>query len=241
MVPMAVATILMAVSGLSELLIPPGIGAPGAGKVVVSIACQQPEAVMMEDYEPIPLDRLVGTARLIVSGSVTSAEGDAFVLHVDRVLAGETPPSEIEVTQFHPSRFEGGARSVPYRAGQSFLLFLAEDQEKKGGTRWNIIGIGGEGEMPVDAGFVYFHGRNVEGVPFGKHIVQGAERKIQRWDSMQFFDAVKRYRVCYNWAGVRDRPTPRPICDQTSLDRYSQRSEIHKYLARLTERRLKHR
>jgi hypothetical protein len=193
----------------------------------------------MSDYEPIPLDRVIGMAQLIVVGEVSKVKEGSFTLRPTQTLAGAASAGEIEVLQFTPNRFEGAPRTAPYKTGQTFLLFLIHDEKHPTEGAWRILGIGGEGEMPVEDGFVYFHGRNVEGLPFGSYTVHGAVRKIQRFDAQKFFDAVKGYRLCFAWKPDKEnRLEPTRLCDETSLERYASASDIHRHLARLTSRRL---
>jgi hypothetical protein len=198
-----------------------------------------PPATRMVDYATIPLDRLIGTAQLIVAGEVVTVKERTVTLRVANTLAGNAPSSPIEVNQYIPSRFEGAPRSAPYRSGQSFLLFLVADT-KQGGMAWTILGAGGEGEMPLEDAFVYFHGRTVNGLPFASYRVHGAERKIQRVDAKTFYDAISGYRVCFRWKpGSSERTQPVRRCGQDALDRYTRTSDIHRHLAQLTATRSK--
>lgn len=193
----------------------------------------------MADYEPIPLDRLIGTAQLIVLGEVTKVSNHTFSLRVSQQLAGATAANEIEIRQYIPSKFEGSPRPAPYAIGQSFLLFLTPGKPSPTDSAWTIMGIGGEGEMPIEGDFIYFHGRNVEGLPFESHQVHKAQRSIQRFVSQEFFDAVKKYRFCFEWKpGKEGRPEPAKTCDEAAIAKYAQVSAIHSYLARLTSRRI---
>jgi hypothetical protein len=206
-------------------------GAAGSGA--------SPAATAMADYATIPLDRLIGTAQLIVAGEVTALRERTVTLRVASTLAGDAPSGTIEVIQYVPSKFEGAPRSSPYRAGQSFLLFLVRD-EKQSDSAWRILGAGGEGEMPLDEGFVYFHGRHVEGLAASTYRVHGSERKIQRTDAKTFCDAVEGYRECFRWKpGSTESTPPERLCGGEALDRYARTSEIHRHLAQLTAKRLK--
>lgn len=199
----------------------------------------QKEEPAMTDYEPIPLDRLIGMAQLIVAGEVSKVKDKTFTLRPTLTLAGPTPDGEIEITKFIPDRFEGKPRAAPYKEGQSFLLFLTKD-EKRPQEPWTILGVAGEGEMPYQDGFVYFPGRNVEGIPFQSYRVHEAERNIQRVEAPLFIDAIKRYRSCFAWKpGKSERLEPSKTCDDAVVQQYASSSPIHQYLARLTARRIR--
>ena len=207
-----------------------------AALTVASSGASSP-ATAMADYATIPLDRLIGISQLIVAGDVVAVKDGTFTLRVTSTLAGNAHSPTIEVSQFIPSRFEGGSRLAPYRSGQSFLLFLVTDP-KQPQKAWRILGAGGEGEMPMEDGFVYFHARNVEGLPFASYRVHGSERKVQRADAKAFCNAIKGYRACFQWKpGSDERTQPTGLCAQDALDRYSSSSEIHRHLAQLTAKR----
>lgn len=218
---------------------PGGEARPAAAEKIVPAGAGQRGESDMGDYEPIPLDRLIGMAWLIVSGEVSQVGENTFTLRPTQTLAGDAPGPQVEVLQFIPSRFEGAPRPAPYKAGQSFLLFLVKDEKRRPQDAWKILGIGGEGEMPIEDGFVYFHARNVEGLSFGTYSVHGTERRIQRFDAQTFLDAVKGYRSCFAWEpGEGKLPQPVRLCDEASLEKYARTSDIHRRLARLTVQRL---
>ncbi len=199
----------------------------------------QKEKPAMSDYEPIPLDRLIGMAQLIVVGEVSLVKDSSFTLRPTLILAGTSPQGEIEISKFIPNRFEGKPRAVPYKEGQSFLLFLTKN-EKLPEAPWTVLGAGGEGEMPNQDGFIYLPGRNVEGLPFQTHRVHDAERNIQRVESAPFIDAVKRYRSCFVWKPGKDEQLqPSRICDAATVKQYASSSSMHDYLARLTAKRIR--
>jgi hypothetical protein len=194
--------------------------------------------VTAADFAPIPLDRLIGTAAVIVVGDVAAVKDGTFTLRVTESLAGRAP-AEIAVRQFVPDRFEGTPRPAPYKAGQSFLLFLSGDvTAASGGLR--ILGAGGEGEMPIDRGFVYFPGRTVSGLPAGAHTVHEAPRTIQRFELPAVIDAIKGYRACFEWkpgSGEQDQPTQK--CNAAALDKFARTSAFHAHLSQVTARRFK--
>ena len=198
------------------------------------------EPAMAADFAPIPLDRLIGTSTAIVLGDVATVKDGTFTLRVTQTLAGRVG-SEIEIRQYIPSRFEGTPRPAPYKAGQSFLLFLVSDGANASGA-WKILGAGGEGEMPVDRGFAYFHGRNVPGFPSGTYRVHDAERNIQRVELPSLLDAVKGYRACFEWKpGSGEQTPPAGRCDAAALEAFAKTSAIHRHLSQLTATRLKSR
>ncbi len=222
-----------------ELASPKPSEANSSGNKATSAAQPTVETREIKDYAPIPLDRLIGTAELIVTGEVLTVKDGTFTARIKNTLVGEASP-EAEIQQYIPSPFEGAPRPSPYQAGQTFLWFLMTDEKNQRQKAWRIMGAGGEGEMPIEDGFVYFPSRHVEGLTSESHRVQGAQRSIQRFDAEAFFDAVKKYRACFKWQPPKaEKPKPSKICDQPNLDQFSRRSAIHKYLADSTLNRLK--
>lgn len=111
--------------------------------------------------------------------------------------------------KYNPWRFDP-PRAAPYAQGQVFLLFLRRASEDQAAP-WRILGIGGEGEMPIDDEYVYFHGRFVQSLERRLYVVHGAEREIQRFQTDLFDAAVRGYSRCFAWtAGAEsERPDPR--------------------------------
>ena len=194
----------------------------------------------MSDYATVPLDRLIGTAELIVKGEVSAVKDSVFTIRNSTVLAGSPTSPEIEIHQYIPSRFEGTPRPVAYKAGQTFLWFLMKDEKDSGQKPWRIMGAAGEGEMPIEDGFIYFPARHVEGLASESHRVQGVQRNIERFAAEEFLDAVKKYRACFEWKAAKvGRARPTRICDQANLEQFSRTSTIHKYLTEITLNRIK--
>ena len=188
----------------------------------------------------MPLDRLIGTAELIVMGEVLTVKDATFVARRNSILAGNLPSPEMEILQYVPSRFEGAPRPAPYQTGQTFLWFLVKDQKQPRPDQWRIMGAGGEGEMPIQDDFVYFPGRHVEGLATETRRVQGAQRNIQRYDAQEFLEAVKKYRACFTWKSANAaRPKPVATCNQAALDQLSRTSTMQKYLVGITLNRIK--
>ncbi len=182
----------------------------------------------MNDYEPIPLPRLIGMADHILAGTVQSVEKETFFFKVEDVLGGETTKELISVAQFIPNQFDG-PRETPYQAGQHFLIFLKMDTAQ---NVLRILGAGGEGEMPVEDGFVYFPGRHVDGLEMKNYRVQQTARAIQRYEHKTFSDAVKDFRKCYHcqFDVAEERYKCHKSCEPTEFQRLAGKSFIHKYL-----------
>ena len=192
------------------------------------LPAQQEISANMNDYEPIPLPRLIGIADHILLGTVQSVEKETFAFKVEEVLVGEAAKAVLAVRQFVPNEFDG-PRAAPYQPGQRFLLFL------KMNTAQNallVLGAGGEGEMPIESDFVYFHGRHVEGLEKKNYSVHLAERAIQRFDYKIFAEAVKDFRRCYHceFDKTEERYKCQRTCETAAFQSLEKKSFIHKYL-----------
>jgi hypothetical protein len=182
----------------------------------------------LNDHEPIPLPRLIGMADRILFGMVQSVEKETFTFKVEEALAGESGKEAISIAQFVPNEFDG-PRAAPYRQGQQFLVFLKMDATQ---NLLRILGAGGEGEMPVESGFVYFSGRHVEGLERKNYTVHQKERAIQRFDYKIFEEAVKDFRKCYRceFDPSENRYKCQKTCEAATFQRLGEKSFIHKYL-----------
>jgi hypothetical protein len=182
----------------------------------------------MTDYDPIPLARMIGTTELAVIARVTAVGDDDLMLTVEQRLQG-TVPDEFRMAKFVPSKFDP-PRAAPYAEGQRFVLFLTGQAGQP--HRWRVRGLGGEGEMPVEDGYVYFHGRIVQGLERRRYRVHGVERDIQRFAIEPFIAAVRGYARCFTWEqDERRRWHSRLLCDESALSAYRGQSRIHEIIA----------
>lgn len=187
----------------------------------------------MNDYQPIPLARMIGTTEVVVIARLLTATSDQLELAVERQLIGSVG-ERIEVFPFVPSALDG-PRAAPYSVGQRFVMFLSRDHDGDG--PWSVRGLGGEGEMPLDSEYVYFHGRFVEGLERTRHRVHGAERDIQRVTAGSFASAVSSYQSCFRWEeDSRRRWQSEQTCDAATLTAYRNISPIHDLLVTQSER-----
>lgn len=193
------------------------------------ISAIQPAPTPMNDYDPIPLPRLIGIAEHVLYGSVQSVKKETIIFKVEESLIGNIPKNKkIDIAQFIPGKADG-PREVPYQQGQHFLLFLKMDTTQQ---MLRILGAGGEGEMPVEEGFVYFFGRHVEGLERKNYTVHSKERAIQRFDYKTFAEAVREFRKCYSYQYVpaEEKYKCERLCSPEEIQRMGNKSFIHKYL-----------
>ena len=191
------------------------------------------------DYQPPPFVELFGLSDLVVLGRVEEIASDVLRLEVDEVLRGAEPGGSLEVVRVErwPS---GDPRRGPYEAGQEFVLLLRA--EPPGDTaRWRIIGLGGEGELPVESDWVYLEGRPLPIQEPHRRLVHAGEIEAQRFAVGCFVDALRRYGECFRWRpGVREEDPPRieRRCGDGVLSDYRGQSGLHDHLAAETLRRI---
>lgn len=203
------------------------------------------QTVLGMDYDPIPLPRLIGMADFVVIGTVTDIEDSIFQFHGHEFLLNKYSLDSLIVRKFIPSKFDG-PRPLPYATKQSFVLFLTKPIQDNTQHPWSIIGYTGEGEMPIENGFVYFEGSYLQGLERKPYEVQGVSRNLQRFNLDDFINAVKNYRECFSWRLVeyiknnkkRERWQPSKKCPDVTVKSYQAKSWIHEYLVQETINRI---
>lgn len=195
------------------------------------------ESNMDMDYDIIPLPILIEQSELIVSGNVKEVKDSTFIFVLDETIKGTSDHSEIEVVKFIPRRFNG-PRKAPYLEGQSFILFISKVDDWAKNKIWRIQGIAGEGEVPVERGYVFFKAWNIAESAYKHYQVHGTPRWIQRYSKTTFKNAVGSYSNCFKWEYVESNWVPEQTCADVRLHKYCSQSVIHKYLVRATMKKL---
>ncbi len=199
------------------------------------------ETKIVNDYISVPFERLIGTAKLIVTGTVEDVGDSGFKFYIDEYLLHRHVSRTIDVTKYIPAEIFA-CRSLPYEKGQRFTLFLTKSGQNRTDQPWNIIGHAGEGEMPIDDDFIYFEGYDLKGLEHKPREVHGVTREIQRFNVNDFKDAVKKYHECFSWELVeyiknnkkRERWQPSKRCPDVTVENYQARSWLHEYLFQKT-------
>jgi hypothetical protein len=189
------------------------------------------------DYQPLPLTELFATSDLVALGNIAAVDETTFVVEDYQVLAGAPPEAPLVVKRFRD--WSGNARWSPYRAGQRVLLFLtAAESTPSGKPIWKIRGLGDEGEMPVEDGYVYPQGIYLDGFVQQQYEVQHGRLQGYRFVLEDFLSALHGYNRCYRadvQEGKRRQVTIHQICDAQALQRYRDASPLNRYLVRLSE------
>ena len=166
---------------------------------------------------------IAAQAEAIVIAEIVRVGADAFDARIVERLHGDAVEETISVqkSDFLPTE----PRWAPYAAGQRLVLFLSKSADD---GRWRNVGKSGEGELPVDAAYVYLTGHFVEGLSVERFQTIGAEIASQRVTRAEFVDAIEGLDDCFT---LDDEP-PTQRCDDETLQAYAARSPLHLYLAR---------
>lgn len=197
------------------------------------------------DFEPIPMDRLVATAELIVVGSVEDVNESQFAFRTEDVWSRQDLTGVILVEQVVlPEIF--APRITPYMPGQRFVLFLSRSEQPVSDQVWSIVGTPIAGEMRVDDEYAYIDSYDLDGFEYRERLVHGVARNAQRISLNNLKDAVEGYRACFSWNleeriqndKVRTRWVVSGNCDEGAVRQYRRQSPIHEYLAESTLRQI---
>lgn len=186
---------------------------------------------------PVPLGKLIATADAVVVGTILRVKSASFVLAVRQTLAGEVSAQRIEVEKFRAP--PTSPRWADYGREQTVAVFLApidggDAAVSHGGAQWRILGRIGEGEIPLDQRYAYFHGRTIDSLPRAYYRFHGQTAYVQRLERAVTVDAIRRYRTCFEWreTGEEGRMQPHVVCAAGILSAYRMRSPLHDFLAR---------
>ena len=195
------------------------------------------------DFAPIPFSRLIGMADLVATGSVEAVGDAGFRFRVDEFLVNEEDLAFLNIAKYAPP--EAILSPTTYASGQRFVLFLTR-AKSAADQAWNILGIAGEGQMPLEGEYVFIGAYDIDGLEYRSYEVHGATRKLQRYDLGLFRHAVKNYRDCFAWRLVtyiqnekeRTRWVPARTCPLESVSAYRDMSLLHEYLAAETMQKI---
>ncbi len=189
----------------------------------------------MSDEFPVPLSRMIGSAELIVWGRVNAVHDSTFVFMINKQLSGNNKDTLIEVLKVKPDKF-ANVQPPPYKTGEAFMLFLSHPVTAVKSRVWRVMGVSGEGQMPVENGYIYFQGNNINGLEFENFKVRGEDLYVQRFDFGTFLNAVEGYNKCFRWSLTSDKNKwiPEKICSDCQLGKFGKLSFMHNYLVSQT-------
>lgn len=180
-------------------------------------------------YALTPFYRMVATADLVVSGTITDVGEKTFTLEISRSLVGQQPKKAIKIHKFR--NWPCACRWSKYEASQKVVVFL-----RKSDKSCHIIGGGGEGEMPIVDGYVYCRRLSIEGIPNEKYQVHGGTLRGQKINLEDFVDAIVNHRRCFGYGTQnllgKNVKLFLQMCSDDFLARYRVRSKVHEFLAK---------
>lgn len=187
------------------------------------------------DYEPSSLARMLGLADLVVYGTVERVEGETITVTVHESLAGEPPPTQIEVVRY--ALYSQGGGLAAYEPGQSFVWLLAWRAEAGivgAPERWHVLGAEGEGELPAEADCVFLPQGTVAGLPDEERELHGRRRRVQHLGRRGFWTAAEEYLRCVRWRPATSVAPAQPvqICTDQEMADFAGRSVLHRHLAK---------
>lgn len=186
------------------------------------------------DYEPSPLDRMIGLADAIVYGRVVRVNDATVTVAALDALGRHFEGDRLQIIRYRT--FDGRRCAVQYAPGQTFIWLLTWRREASiVGSRpgWHVFGFEGEGELPADAGHVYLRAGLLAGFPVEERDVHGCRQRVHVTDRSVFWGAAAGYRQCFRWASSKPAGPFRPqrVCSEEVLGQYRARSPLHRYLA----------
>ena len=165
-------------------------------------------------YIPTPLEDMLGSSDLVVTGSIARVDSESFVLRVEKLVAGEHDAPTLEVQRFRD--WACARRWAPYAAGQRVLLCLFRATSLDGEPVWRIRSGGGEGEMPIasdDDGraFVYYRRGNLPFASDGRYPLHGGELYAVRMPLEATLRTIRAFRRAFSWELDRSTPMPQVV------------------------------
>ncbi len=184
--------------------------------LVACALCSAPPAYAV-DYEPIPLECMVGSTDSVVVARLPSrTAADSYRVKVTDVVTGDAPKGELLVVE--PARWRGTPPEFPTAQA---LLFLKRNAQ----TRWEVLGPSGEGRLALDA-----RSANTTGLQLP------LANASSRPDRAQLIDALRASGQCFQFRREAKRVSVTSRCEAAQVQKMMARSELHRaLLQRLTD------
>jgi len=194
------------------------------------------------DYLPFALHDLISGSDMIVEGTISNVHEHSFTFGKLRIISGEAETNLLKIKKYKD--WTGGRRWMEYQSGQALLLFLSKPETnamQEEGCCWEIKGLGGEGEMPVEGKYIYLHGINLR--PFQKNRYSVFQREIfgYQFDYQTFLSALDGYQDCFNSRtkdSSKHSKTLVQTCSDIELVNFQNKSALHQYLAETSIREI---
>jgi hypothetical protein len=203
--------------------------------ILLSVALLMMAFTAQAQYQKMEVFEMIGTADLVVFGTIQEVKTLTMVVEVKDRLLGDDESATIEVEKYKGTS-KNAKRWGKYMMGENVLLFL-----KKESGAYKLLGVGGEGEKYVLEGEVYLDNRG--GALFNRFnyltLPSGASIYAEKVSLKDFSDAVRNLRSLFtveyveetNVAGeVTRKPVTVPAGAASAIDEYASRSDLHNKL-----------
>ncbi len=147
------------------------------------------------EYDRYKLFELVACADVVVAGTIVGLDGQYFTLEVERWIVGSPSERSLRIRRFQDWTCAG--RWTPYAAGQRVAVFLR--RAESGQSAMEILGGGGEGEMPLRGFDLVLRGYEVRDVPSSDHRVEDVDVRGSLVSLDELAAAVTMYRDIFVW------------------------------------------
>ena len=147
------------------------------------------------EYDRYMLFELVLCADVIVAGEIEAVASETFEVRVTRAILGGVQGDVLEVERFE--NWTCAHRWTGYTAGQRVLLFLRQPAATS--ATFEILGGGGEGEMPLSGSDVVVRGYDVRGYETELGSVDGVQVGGARVALDEIETAVVGFRPAFTW------------------------------------------
>jgi len=181
---------------------------------------------------PPELYELIGSADLVVAGTIIEVQETHFVLRFDEVLAGQAEAKVVVVRKFVD--WACATRSKPYAVGQKEVAFLIRPDSRRPsvGEDFILMSAGAEAEWEIFGDTVVATGYPIDGYDAAPAGQAGQELPLKA-----VLNAIRRYRTCFaveGWFGAGHRSIEQ-ICDEKKLRAYRAGSPFHRHLVAISE------
>jgi len=178
---------------------------------------------------------------MIVEGTISNVAEHSFTLAELRIISEDTKAKSLNIKKYRD--WTGGRRWMEYQSGQSLLLFLTKTETSAvtEGCCWEIRGLGGEGEMPVEGDHIYQHGINLKPFQMNRYRIYQREIFGYQFHYQTFLSALNGYQECFSACAKNlgnDSKSIVQTCSDSELIQYQNQSALHQYLAKVSIREI---
>jgi len=140
-------------------------------------------------YTPISLHELIRNSDLIVEYRIKKVYEYQILVEKIKIIKGEINSDIILVNKF--TNWTCASRWSEYKIGQQGLFFLSRDSSSK---KWEILGQGNEGDMPIENGYLYYYTIfEIKGFKLELYEVMGESTSALRFEYEECITAINEF------------------------------------------------